>query len=82
MARTFDATIDFETRDLENALYAALENTLDGDVFTVVIFAEGEGCDVGRVFMDDELLPELSEDDWCVTADTVADAARQLRELV
>lgn len=82
MARTFDATIDFATRDLENALYAALEGTLDGDVFTVVIRAEGEGCETALVFMGDEELPALSEGDWCVTADTVAAAAAELRELL
>jgi hypothetical protein len=84
MARTFDATVDFFDGSLELALVDALSDTPRGTTFSVWIRADGDDCETARVYTANEYLPvgQIQQDDWVVTADSIEDAANQLRALL
>lgn len=89
--KTFDATIDFETDELNDAIRDALDAHPEyepGAAFTVVVRADGclpgssEETNEAELYIGEEEIPELSDDDWCVTERTVVDAAAALRALL
>lgn len=89
MARSFDATVDFNTPGaLEAELSKALQGAAPHNGFSVIIWAGAgthvDDCEIGLVYLVNEEMPvsELTQDDWCVTADSIEDAARQLRALL
>ena len=88
----FDATVDFETGALLEALLMASEQLPRqaeiGEAMTVVVRASGrlpgqseETCQ-GELYAGDAEIPELAEDDWCVTARTFSELADGLRALL
>lgn len=78
----FDATINFLDVSLltETMLTAEAEqDSARNYYYTAVVLADSED-DLGTVYGGDELLPELAEDDWCVSGVTLADVAAALAE--
>lgn len=76
--RTFDGTMSYEGPELEHQLTQALR--LVGDFHTITAIVR-ESSGQGEVYVDDETYPEVGENDWCVTGNSVWDVARQLRAL-
>ena len=88
----FDATVDFETGALLEALLMASEQLprqaeID-ETMTVVVRASGrlpgqseETCQ-GELYVGDAEIPALAEDDWCVTARTFVELCDGLRALL
>lgn len=80
--KTFDATVTFETEELEAELYAATAGVPSGTAMSAVVYATRDNCEVGEVYVGDEELPALEEDDWCVTSCTVEGLCAALRALL
>lgn len=80
--QTFDATVDFETMELEVELGRVITTTpsLYAQVTLCAVVRESaEDTGLGELYSGDEEIPELDEGDWCVSGRTAIELAHRLR---